>query len=213
MDTTSLIKIPGYNYCEYLLILNPHEDLRNRVMQIKKEFSIKYRVPEAIYSMPNIPLVNFIRFEMKEGPLLNYLKRIAAGHHSFKVDLKDYGSFPSHTIFINVESKQQVQDLVKELKKAQQFMKADSLHKPHFMDNFFVLIARKLLPWQYEKGWLEYNHCHFMGCFIANGMRLLKRPLMFKPDGSIMKGKYKIIQKFEFMNLPVKTKQGDLFIQ
>ena len=32
------ITMPGYRVYEYLLVLNPHEDLRNRITQVKKEF-------------------------------------------------------------------------------------------------------------------------------------------------------------------------------
>ena len=32
------ITMPGYRVYEYLLVLNPHEELRNRIMQVKKEF-------------------------------------------------------------------------------------------------------------------------------------------------------------------------------
>ena len=48
MDTKSLIQIPGYRYNEYLLILNPHEELRNKIMQCKKEFAEKYKAPTAM---------------------------------------------------------------------------------------------------------------------------------------------------------------------
>ena len=211
MNTTSLIKIPGYSYNEYLLVLKPHEDLYNKIMQIKKEFSENYKAPVALYSYPHITLVNFVQFAMREEQLLNCLKGIGTGYHSFKVDLKDYSSFPSHTIFINVESKQQVQNLVKELKPAQQLMTLNKENKPHFMNDPHLTIARKLLPWQYEKGWLDYSHRHFTGRFVADGMLLLKRPLQFQLDGSLLTGKYKIIRRFEFMNLPVKAKQGELW--
>ena len=211
MNTTSLIKIPGYNYNEYLLVLKPHEDLYNKIMQIKKEFSGNFKAPVALYSYPHITLVNLVQFEMREEPLLNCLKGIAEGYSPFKVDLKDYGSFPSHTIFINVESKQQIQNLVKELKPVQQFMTLNKENKPHFMNDPHLTIARKLLPWQYEKGWLDYSHRHFTGRFIADGMLLLKRPLQFQLDGSLLTGKYKVVRRFEFMNLPVKVKQGELW--
>jgi hypothetical protein len=67
-----------------------------------------------------------------------------------------------------------------------------------------LTIARKLQPWQYEKGWLEYSNKNFTGRFIADGMLLLKRPLDEK--------KYQVVQRFEFQNLPVTTKQGELFM-
>ena len=76
--------------------------------------------------------------------------------------------------------------------------------KPHFMENAHLSVARQLLPWHFEKGWLEYSHKHFTGKFIANDMLLLRRP-----EGA--KG-YQAIRKFEFMNMPVVTTQGQLFI-
>jgi len=211
MNSMNLKQIPGYNYNEYLLVLSPHEALQDKIMQVKKEFSEKYKATVALYSKPQIPLVNFIQFEMMEARLVNRLKSIATSCHSFKVDLKDYSSFPSHTIFINVASKQQVQNLGKELKTAQQLMTINKENKPHFMENFSITVARKLLPWQYEKGWLDYRNSHFTGCFIADGMLLLKRKL--RSDGDRQTGNYQPVQRFEFMNLPVKTQQGDLFTQ
>lgn len=204
MNTTSLIKIPGYNYNEYLLILNPHEDLRNKIMQIKKEFYEKYKAPAALYSKPHLTLANFVQFEMMEERLVNRLKTISMGYHPFKVELKDYGSFPSHTIFINVESKQQVQNLVKELRPAQRLMTLNKENKPHFINDPHLTVARKLLPWQYEQGWLDYSHRQFTGRFIADSMLLLKRRVGDK--------NYQIVERFEFMNLPVATKQGELFM-
>ena len=201
MNTDSLIKIPGYKYNEYLLVLNPHEDLRDKIMQVKKEFYEKYKAAITLYSQPHITLVNFIQLEMIESRLINRLKTIATGYRSFKVDLNGFGSFPCHTIFINIESKQQIQNLEKELRQAQQLNKDN---KPHFINNPHLTVARKLLPWQYEQGWSEYSHRHFTGCFMADEMLLLKRPLEGRS--------YKIVQRFEFMNLPVKTTQSKLFI-
>ena len=204
MDTKSLIQIPGYRYNEYLLVLNPHEELRNKIRQVKKEFSDKYKAPSALYGKPHITLVNFVQFEMMEERLVNHLKTIAMGYTPFKVELKDYGSFPGHTIFINVATKQQVQNLVRELRSAQRLMTLNKENKPHFIDDPYLAVARKLLPWQYEQGWLEYSNRHFTGRFIADSMLLIKRKVGDKA--------YQIVQRFEFMNLPVTTRQGELFM-
>jgi len=204
MDTKSLIQIPGYRYNEYLIILNPHEELRNKIMQVKKEFNDKYKSANALYSKPHIALVNFVQFEMMEERIVNRLKAIAMGYTPFKVELKDFGSFPSHTIFINIDTKQQVQNLVKELKPAQQLLTLNKENKPHFIDDPYIPVARKLIPWQYEQGWLEYSHKHFTGRFIADSMLLIKRRVGDKA--------YQIVQRFEFMNLPVTIKQGELFM-
>jgi 2'-5' RNA ligase len=195
--------IPGYRRAEYLLVLRPHEELRNRIMSVKKEFYEKFEAPSSLGGNSHITLVRFSQFEMMEERIVNRLKAIALGYMPFKVELKDFGSFPSHTIFINVITKVPVQNLVRELKSAQRLMKLDAENKPHFIDEPYITIARKLVPWQYEKGWLEYSHKQFTSRFIADGMLLLKRR-----EGE--KG-YQIVQHFEFMNLPVTTKQGELF--
>ena len=201
---TIINTIPGYRVNEYLLVLNPHEELRQRIMQVKKEFYEVYKASNAIWGKPHVTLVNFMQYEMIEERLINRLKVIAMGHHPIKVELKDFGSFPSHTIYINVTSKVPIQNLVKGIRsEAQRLMKLNEDHKPHFILEPHVTIARKLQPWQYEKGWLEYSTKHFTGRFIADGMLLLKR----SPE----ENKYQIVQRFEFMNLPVATKQGELF--
>ena len=94
----------------------------------------------------------------------------------FKIELKDFGSFPSHTIYINIVSKVPDHDIVKTLRQhAQKFMKMDKDNKPHFITEPHLTIARKLQPWQYEKGWLEYEHANFHGRFIADHALLVKK--------------------------------------
>lgn len=205
LQSVTAVTIPGYRIFEYLLVLHPHEELRNRIMKVRQEFYNDYKASTALGGKPNLILANFLQYEMMEERLVNRLKVVAMGFHPIKVELRDFGSFPSHTIYINVVSKVPVQTLVKEVRKeAQRIMKLNDDNKPHFILEPHLTIARKLQPWQYEKGWLEYSNKNFAGRFIADGMLLLKRPLDEK--------KYQVVQRFEFQNLPVTTKQGELFI-
>jgi len=205
LQSVTTVTIPGYRIFEYLLVLNPHEELRNKIMKVRLEFNDEYKVSTALGGKPNIILANFLQYEMMEERLINRLKVVAMGFHPIKVELRDFGSFPSHTIYINVVSKVPVQTLVKEIRhETQRLMKLNDDNKPHFILEPHLTIARKLQPWQYEKGWLEYSNKSFTGRFIADGMLLLKRPLDEK--------KYQVVQRFEFQNLPVTTKQGELFM-
>lgn len=208
LQTVTTVTIPGYRIYEYLLVLNPHEELRNRIMKVKQEFYEAYTaptVPKAFGSgKPHVTLANFLQYEMMEERLINRLKAIAMGYHPIKVELKDYGSFPSHTIYINITSKVPIQNLIKEIRhESQRLMKLNDDNKPHFIMEPHLTIARRLQPWQYEKGWLEYSHRHFTGRFIADAMLLLKRPVGEK--------RYQIAARFDFENLPVNTVQGELF--
>jgi len=196
--------LPGYRIYEYLLVLSPHEELRNKIMAVKNEFYEKYKAENARWGKPHITLVNYVQYEMMEERIINHLNSIAMGFQPVKIELKDYGSFPSHTIYINITSKLPVQSLAKQIRtETQRLMKLNDDNKPHFILEPHLTIARRLLPWQYEQGWLEYSHKHFTGRFIADSMLLLKRPV-----GEL---KYLIAKRFEFQNLPVATRQGELF--
>jgi 2'-5' RNA ligase len=199
-----IVSIPGYKVNEYLLIVRPHDELWNKIVDIKKEFSEKYEAPQAKWGQPHLTLVKFVQFEMMEPKILNRLKNLAMAQYPFKIELRDFGSFPSHTVYINVTTKVPLQNLVKEIRQdAQRLMKLDPNDKPYFIMEPHLTISRKLKPWQYEKSWEEYNTRHFTGRFIADEMILLKRP-----QGEL---KYGRVARLPFENLPVGVKQGELF--
>ena len=195
--------LTGYKVNEYLLILNPHEELRERIMTIKQKLSDDFKT-STYKSKPNVSIVKFTQYEMLESKLVNRLKTVAMELQPIKIEMKDYGSFPSHTIFINVTSKVPFQSVAKKIRtEAQKLMKFDDDNKPHFFMEPYVAIAQKIPQEIYEKAWLEYSHRHFTGRFIADSMLLLKRE-----KGTMG---YQIVERFEFQNLPVGTVQGDLF--
>lgn len=193
----------GYGINEYLLILQPNEELENKIREIKESFADKYKMEQARWGRPHITLVRFVQYDMMEQRLLSRLRTIAMGSPAIRIELKDYGSFPSHTIYVNVVSKVPIQSLVKTVRsEAQRLMKLET-EKPHFIMEPHISIARKLAPWQYEKGWLEYSHRQFTGRFIADAMLLLKRRQGDKA--------YQIVERLAFQNLPVLSVQGQLF--
>jgi 2'-5' RNA ligase len=195
---------PGYRVYEYLLALAPHEELAQRITQIRQGFAEKYKTEEAGRGRPWVPLVRFTQYAMMEERIIHRLQSVATGFSPFKVELKDYGSFPSHTIYIAVTSKLPVQQLVKTIRSnTQRLMKMSEEQKPHFILEPHINIARKLKPWQYEKGWLEFSHRQFSGRFIADSMYLLRRP-----EGE---GKFQSMLQFSFQDQQVVIRQGDLF--
>lgn len=204
VQTVKTATIPGYQIYEYLLVLSPHKELWDKIADVKMKFAEDYKSEHTRWGKPHVTIVNFLQYKMMEERIINRLQTIAMGFPPFKVELKDFGSFPSHTIFINVVSKLPVQNLVKEVRReSQKLMKLNDDNKPHFITEPHLAIARRLQPWQYEKGWLEYSNKNFTGRFIADAMILLKRPA-----GEM---KYHVADRFQFQNLPVATRQGDLF--
>ncbi|HEX2607558.1 MAG TPA: 2'-5' RNA ligase family protein [Flavisolibacter sp.] len=198
------LPMPGYKAHEYLLVLRPHQELWDRIVKLKESFATSYKLHSNRPTKPHIALVQFTNWSMMEERLIQRLHTIAMGIIPFKVELKDFGTFPTHTIYIQVLSREPLKELTNSLKEARRLMTINQEFKPHFLEEPVIPLARKLKPWQYEKGWLEYAHRQFTGRFIADNMLLLKRP-------SGDKGPYQILQRFEFQNLPVATRQGQLF--
>lgn len=194
----------NYTVYEYLLVLHPHEGLQQQIMQEKEAFAKTYEAEHARWGKPHLTLVNFLQYEMVQPRLVQRLQAIAMTQQPIKIELKNYGSFPAHTIYINITSKVPVQTLVKNIRtNAQRLMKLNDDNKPHFMMEPHLTIARKLKPWQYEKSWLEYSHKTFTGRFIATGMLLLRRPLHAQ--------QYERVKTFLFEHTTVVQEQGSLF--
>lgn len=196
--------LSNFTPSDYLLILQPHEELWNRIKNLKKEFAEKFDAPMAEWTKPHITIAKFTQYEMMEQRIINRLKSISMGLPAFKVEMKDFGSFPSHTIYINILSKIPIVNAVKAVRQAQRLMKINKDITPHFITEPHLTICRKLLPWQYEKAWLEYEHKNFTGRFIADKMKLLRKRAGERQP-------YITIGDFGFENLPVVTKQGELF--
>lgn len=203
MKQTEIV-MPGYRMNDYILILNPPMELSNRISTIRDEFNKEYKVP-ATPGKPNLLICSFTQLAMMEERIIRNLGQIAMGYPPFKVEVKDFGSFPSHTVYVNVTSKVPIQALVRKVRtETQALLKFNDDHKPYFSSEPHFTLGRKLKPWQYEKAWLEYSNKHFTGRFIASEMLLLKRE--HGGDKS-----WQVVKHFQFENLPVETKQGELF--
>lgn len=135
--------LPGYRVCDYMLVISPHEDLRLKIMKERAEFGEKFNVKASSF-LPHLMLASFTQYEMTEERIIAKLKGIAMAQYPFKVELKDFGSFPTHTIFINVTTKVPVTDLIKNIKSStQSLMKLDPERKPYFATEPTINIARK----------------------------------------------------------------------
>ena len=196
--------LSSYATAEYLLVIEPHEALRDKIMQVKKYFADTYDCPSAATGRPNITLARFQQYEMIEQRIVHRLQLMATAQASFVVELHDFGSFPTHSIYINATTQTQIVELVKSLRPIQHLLKIDKDRKPHFITQPFITVARKLLPWQYEKGWLEMSHTHFSGRFVVAHLVLLR-----KREGE---KRYEVVKKFALMNVKESIVQGELFI-
>ena len=198
------MNIQNSSTADYLLLIEPRQDLADTITGLKRYFSEKYKIQTAINSKPHITLVKFAQFTSLQEKICHKLRLLSISKAPFIIELLDYGSFPSHTIFINILSRMAIQNLVKYIRTDMQFlMKLNRDDKPHFILEPHLTIAQKLLPWQYEQGWMEFSHKNFSGKFIASSMLLLRK----EADAE----RYKFVERFEFHNIPIAAKQATLF--
>ena len=196
--------IPGYRVWEYMLVIRPHEELQQRIAVLRQSFSKEYKVEGKPSAHAQLVLASFNQYEMMEDRICNRLQHVAMACPPFRVELNDYGSFPAHTIYIHVATRAPLQELVRTIRsETGRLMKRADDQKPHFITDPHITMGTKLKPWQYEKGWLEYHRRSFHGKFIAAEMILLRRA-----EGE---ARFHPYRQFEFRNLPVVTKQGELF--
>lgn len=159
----------------YLLILHPDESVRDKIMEHKKSFAEKLECPSCLYSKPHITLVKFTQYNSLEARIVKRIASFAQTISPFGVCLNGFGGFPSHTIYFNVQTKNDIVGLAKDLRELHLPLKLDKDNKPHFITEPHITLARKLLPWQYEKGWLQWSGQHFTAKFTTSEMILLKR--------------------------------------
>ena len=188
---------------EYLLVIQPNEDVCEKIMTLKQHFSTNYQCPQALHLKPQISLLKFYHYELSESRFVNRFRNIAMFNAPFKITLNDFGSYPSHTIYANIQTTNQLTELSKELKQVQAFIKPDKQHKPHYITEPIISIAQKLLPWQYERGWLELSNTHFNTSFTVTELQLLKRK-----DGG---NGYKISERFPLLNNVKRLEQASMF--
>jgi 2'-5' RNA ligase len=196
------MKLPGYILNDYKLVIPLPEAMEQKIHGIRKDFGETYQ-HKAEGGRPHLTLLMFSQLEMMEERIVQRLKTIGMAGKPFKLEMKDYGSYPSHTIFINVVTKEPVKQLMRSVKEIQRLLRTDNEHKAHFLNDPMISIARKLKPWQYEKSWLEYTHRQFTGKCIADAMLLLKRR-----EGTLS---WQIVRRFEFEGIQVASQQQELF--
>jgi hypothetical protein len=201
---SNFIHMPGYRVNEYQLVLAPHEELRNKIRSVREAFCKRYKIQGSKNQSVNLSLLKFYNRELMEEKIIHRMHLVAMGQTPFKVEINDFGSFPTHSIIIKVDTKLPVQHLTSQLKSYGRLLKMNNELKPIFFDEPYFLLASRLKPWQYEEGWLEYSNRHFKGRFIADSMLLLKRPYGERSA-------YQIARRFDFQDLPVVTKQASLF--
>ena len=82
--------LPANEMYEYRIIIQPHEDLCEKINSIKRSFAESYQLPVYRYAKPDITLVRFTQYEMPEERIVHRLQNIATGDAiAFSVEVQN----------------------------------------------------------------------------------------------------------------------------
>jgi 2'-5' RNA ligase len=165
---------------EYLLVVNPEENIWRQVMEEKTNFFNSYRTAVAIKTKPHITIASFLAKEEMEETVLRWIHRIVSAKKIFTVALNNYSGFPNaNTIYLRVQDHLPFKQLAKELKVIDELVKSNGLPKAHLISNPHMTIARRLEGPVYEKAMMEYSRKEFHAEFQVKELVLLKRTHQF----------------------------------
>lgn len=163
---------------EYLVLVPVPETVTSLIQQQKEYMARAYNIKHVLPAKPYISIVKFSQYKALEKEVVKRLHLSATGLAPGLINLKGFGSFPTHTIFINITSKEFITSIVRRVRTYSQLsMRLNIDHKPHFFTDPHIAFARELKPWQYEKAWLHYERQSFSARFIATNFHMLGRPV------------------------------------
>lgn len=188
----------------YLLLISPDNKTSFSIMKIKKLFKEKYGCASAERSYPHLTLIKFQQYQDAEHQIIRHFERFSRSVVPFDIVLNGFGSFPAHTIYVNIATFQPVADLVKNMRHTLgPHLRTKTLARPVFVTNPHVTIGRKMDRKQYEQAWEEWKSKGFNSSFAAEKMLLLRK----QPGAQ----RYEVVQQFRFAGTACQGTQGTLF--
>ena len=178
---------------EYLLVVYPLGDLRDRLLEEQQQFSVYYgldRMDRGLQSMarnkPHITLAAFRAGEEVEDTLIRWIQRICNQQKNFEVALNNYSGIPPHTIYLRVQDPQPFRELMTQLRAIDDFVRpsgwpAPSDERVSLNNRPYLSIAGGLTERVYNKAMPDYSRKTFHGVFKVDELVLLKRGHSFAP--------------------------------
>ena len=166
-------------FWEYLLVAHPDATVYAQVMAEKQSFSVQYKEPIAIKTKPHITVANFLAKEEMEETIIRWMHRIISMQKSFRVTLDQYSGFKPHTIYLRVQDHQPFQQLAKELKVVDQYVRSYGCPEMRLIKFPHLTIARRLPDNTYQQAITDYAQKSFHASFEVTDLVLLRRQHQF----------------------------------
>jgi 2'-5' RNA ligase len=169
-----------YDLCEYLLVAHPNEEVNEKVMTEKRNFTSNHDYTLAKETKPHITIANFLAKEEMEETLIRWIQNICNLNTSFSVTLNNFSSFSPHTIYLRVQDHDPFKKLANALKILDGFIQSNDCPPLRLVNKPHLTIARGLPESIYEDAIKEYAQRSFHESFKVDKLFLLKRDVFMK---------------------------------
>lgn len=164
---------------EYLLVIYPYGDLRDRLLDEQKQFLQDYGLSTGGANRPHITVAAFQAGEEMEETLIRWIQRITRQHRSFTLTLNNYSGFPPHTIYLRVQDPQPFRQLMEQLRAIDDFIRSSGCPPVNLISRPYLSIAGGLTERIYNKAMPDYSRRDFHDSFRVEEVVLLKRTHSF----------------------------------
>jgi 2'-5' RNA ligase len=178
----------GPGYAEYLLVVYPHGDLQDRLMEEQQRFSSDYGLDHRldqgqriVRNKPHITLAVFQAGEEVEDTLSRWIQRICQQHRSFELALNNYSGIPPHTICLRVQDPEPLRELMRHMGAIDEFVRSSGWPPVRLIGRPYLSIAGGLTEQVYNKAMPDYSRRTFHGVFRVEELVLLRRKHSFDP--------------------------------
>ena len=159
----------------YFIAIIPPLQLKEELMELKRQFGSKYNCKASLNSPPHITLHMPFRYsEKKEEHLIDVLKQ-SIQLSSFDVELKGFGAFPPRVIYIQTALTDPIQRVFEQVKKT---MRGLNIFNAGYQDRGFhphlTIAFRDLKKSIFPVAWKEYEQTSFDTSFKVEEVMLLK---------------------------------------
>lgn len=170
-NTLKFVQVPH----RYYIAIIPPPHILSYVNEIREYIGEKYNTRAALNQPPHITLIPPFeiegdKYDLLITELLTYVNSITS---TLSIKVRDYGSFPSSTLFLNVEPNEDLNNLVNDLSKALE--DADLIKAPELEYHPHMTVAFKdLTEDNYLLAWEEYRDKRIYLEWESTSISLLK---------------------------------------
>jgi 2'-5' RNA ligase len=169
----------GDRRAEYLMVIYPYGDLRDRLLEEQKQFSTEYGI--TVRNRPHITMAVFQAAEGMEDTLIRWIQRICQRYQRFELTLNNYSGIPPHTIYLRVQDPQPFRRLMQQLRVIDHYVRSSGCPPVNLIDRPHLSIAGGLTEQLYNRAMPAYSRKTFHDSFAVEELVLLKRDHPFDP--------------------------------